>query len=158
MFRDTRRANKAISRDATKELLKNGRRGILSVLGDDDYPYGVPMNYLYVDEDDKIYFHCSLVGHKVDAIKRHDKVCFTVYGEETVKEESWAPYIQSAIVFGRCKIVEDKEKALNIIRELAGKYYPDKKLIEEEIKRSFKAVNILELEIEHLSGKEIQEK
>ena len=126
--------------------------------GDDGYPYAVPVNYYYSEEDHKIYFHGAREGHKVDALKQNDKVCFTVYGNETIKEEAWAPYLQSAVVFGRCHLLENQEEALALTRKIAEKYYPEKELIEEEIRRSGKAVQVYEISIEHLSGKEIQEK
>ena len=94
----------------------------------------------------------------MDALKRDDKVCFTVYGNETVKEEAWAPYLQSVVVFGRCRLLDDQEEALALTRRIAEKYYPGQELIEEEIQRSGKAVQVYEISIEHLSGKEIQEK
>ena len=158
MFRPMRRKKKEISEEAAKQLLQKERRGVFAVNGDDGYPYAVPVNYYYSNDDNKIYFHGAREGHKVDALKRDDKVCFTVYGNETIKEEAWAPYLQSAVVFGRCRLLEDPEETLALTRKIAEKYYPEKKLIEEEIQRVGKAVQIYEISIEHLSGKEIQEK
>lgn len=158
MFRPMRRKKKEISEEAAKQLLQKERRGVFAVNGDDGYPYAVPVNYYYSEEDNKIYFHGARAGHKVDALKRDDKVCFTVYGNETVKEEAWAPYLQSVVVFGRCRLLDDQEEALALTRRIAEKYYPGQELIEEEIQRSGKAVQVYEISIEHLSGKEIQEK
>ena len=158
MFRAMRRKKKEISEEAAKQLLQKERRGILAVNGDDGYPYAVPVNYYYSEEENKIYFHGAREGHKVDALKRDDKICFTVYGNETIKEETWAPYLQSAVVFGRGRLLDDTEETLVLTRKIAEKYYPGKELIEEEIRRSGKAVQVYEISIEHLSGKEIQEK
>lgn len=158
MFRPMRRKKKEISQEAAKQLLHQERRGVFAVNGDDGYPYAVPVNYYYSEEDNKIYFHGAREGHKVDALKRDDKVCFTVYGNETIKEETWAPYLQSAVIFGRCRLLDDPEETLALTRKIAEKYYPGKELIEEEIRRSGKAVQVYEISIEHLSGKEIQEK
>ena len=99
MFRPIRRKKKEMDIDAAKELLQCSRRGVLAVNGDDGYPYAVPVNYFYDSDAGKIYFHGARVGHKVDALKASDKVCFTVYGNETVKEEAWAPFVQSTVVF-----------------------------------------------------------
>ena len=158
MFRPIRRKKKEIDIDAAKELLQCSRRGVLAVNGDDGYPYAVPVNYFYDSDAGKIYFHGARVGHKVDALKASDKVCFTVYGNETVKEEAWAPFVQSTVVFGRCHLVEKGAEATEILKKLAAKYYPNEQLIDEEIERSGKAVQLFEIEIEHISGKEIQEK
>ena len=158
MFRPMRRKKKEISEEAAKQLLQKERRGVFAVNGDDGYPYAVPVNYYYSEEDNKIYFHGARAGHKVDALKQDDKVCFTVYGNETIKEETWAPYLQSVVIFGRCRLLNDQEEALALTRRIAEKYYPGQELIEEEIQRSGKAVQVYEISIEHLSGKEIQEK
>ena len=158
MFRPIRRKKKEMDIDAAKELLQCSRRGVLAVNGDDGYPYAVPVNYFYDSDAGKIYFHGARVGHKVDALKASDKVCFTVYGNETVKEEAWAPFVQSTIVFGRCHLVEAGEKAMAMLKQFAMKYYPNEQMVDEEIAIAGKAVQIFEIEIEHLSGKEVQEK
>ena len=158
MFRPIRRKKKEIDIDAAKELLKCSRRGVLAVNGDDGYPYAVPVNYFYDSDAQKIYFHGARAGHKADALKASDKVCFTVYGNETVREEAWAPFVQSTVVFGRCHLLEEGTETTEILKKIARKYYPNEQLIDEEIDRSGKAVQLFEIEIEHLSGKEIQEK
>jgi nitroimidazol reductase NimA-like FMN-containing flavoprotein (pyridoxamine 5'-phosphate oxidase superfamily) len=94
----------------------------------------------------------------VDALRASDKVCFTVYGSETVKEESWAPYVQSAVVFGRCHIMKDNDMAMEMLKQLAMKYYPNEEMVFDEIEKAGKAAYMFEIEIEHLSGKVVQEK
>ena len=87
-----------------------------------------------------------------------DKICFTVYGNETVKDEAWAPFVQSVVVFGRCRLVESESKAMMLLKQLAMKYYPDEQIADEEISKSGKAAQLFEIEIEHLSGKKVQER
>ena len=79
MFRPMRRFKQQIADSECKEILKNEKRGVLSLLGDDGYPYGLPLSHLYSEEDNKIYFHCAKEGHKIDAIKNYDKASFCVY-------------------------------------------------------------------------------
>ena len=158
MFRPMRRKKNEISREAAEELLRISRRGVLAVIGDDGYPYAVPVDYYYDSENQRIIFHGSRVGHKADAIRNCDKVCFTVFGNETVKGEAWAPYVHSTLVFGRCRMIENREETLAEVKRLAMKYYPDEETAEEEIARSGNAVQIYEIEIEHISGKEVQER
>ena len=105
MFRSIRRKNREIDISAAEELLRSARRGILAVNGDDGYPYAVPVNYFYDRDAQKIYFHGSREGHKADALRKCDKVCFTVYGNETIRKEAWAPYMQSVVAFGRCRML-----------------------------------------------------
>lgn len=75
MFREIRRKNREIDSDSAKQLLQSSRRGVLAVNGDDGYPYAIPINYLYDDEAQRIYFHGAKIGHKVDALRASDKVC-----------------------------------------------------------------------------------
>ena len=93
MFRNVRKKINEISVMEAKELLKTSRRGVLALNGDDGYPYAIPVNYLYVEDSNQIIFHGSKVGHKVDSLKRSDKICFTVYGNKTIKDLNWAPYL-----------------------------------------------------------------
>ncbi len=144
--------------DEARKILKEARRGILAVNGDEGYPYAIPINYYYDEEAQKIFFHGARVGHKIDALKKSDKVCFTVLGPETVKDEQWAPFVKSTVVFGRCHLMEDTSTAGDRLRQFAMKYYPNEELVNEEINVSGKAVQMYVIEIEHMSGKEIQEK
>ncbi len=158
MFRPVFKKKNEISKDKTIEVLLNARRGVLAVNGENGYPYAIPINYLYDQENNKIYFHGSRVGYKVDALKLSDKVCFTVYSNEIIKDESWAPYLKSAVVFGRCHLINDVDESLSILKKFALKYYPSEKLVDEEIKVSGKAAQIFVIDIEHISGKEVQER
>ena len=158
MFRAIRKKKNEIGKDKAETLLQISRRGVLAVNGDEGYPYAIPINYIYDKEVQKIYFHGARAGHKVDALCVCDKVCFTVYGNETIKEEVWAPFMQSVVVFGRCHIVENEEEAYALLKQFAMKYYPDEQMVDEEIARAGKAAQIFEIDIEHLSGKEVQER
>ena len=158
IFRPIRRKKRETDIEAAKALLLSGRRGVLAVNGDNGYPYAVPINYIYDKETEKIYFHGARAGHKIDALRACDKVCFTVYGNETIKDEDWAPFMQSVVVFGRCHLLEAGERATELLKKLAMKYYPNEQLVVDEIARDGKAAQVFEIEIEHLSGKEVQEK
>lgn len=158
MFRPIRRKKNEISIDAAKELLRRSRRGVLAVNGEDGYPYAIPINYLYDDNTQTIIFHGAKAGYKVDCLRICDKVCFTVYGNESIRSEAWAPYLQSAVVFGRCRIVENQDEIIRLVKKLATKYYPDEKLVESEAAASGGDVQMFEIKIEHISGKEVQER
>lgn len=91
-------------------------------------------------------------------MERCDKVCFTVYGNVQVKEEAWAPYVESVVVFGKCHPIEDREEMFEVLKNFALKYYPSEELVHREIKATGHAVQMYEIEIEHMTGKEVQEK
>lgn len=158
MFRAVRKKKNEISKDEAKNLLCSSRRGVLAVNGDDGYPYAIPINYLYDEENNKIIFHGAKAGHKVDSIKKNDKICFTVFGNETIMEENWAPYLKSVVVFGRCHLVENRDDTVRLVKKFALKYYPNEDMVNEEIAHFGKGVQMFEIEIEHLSGKKVQER
>lgn len=158
MFRPIRKKKNEISVQQAKELLLTSRRGVFAVNGDDGYPYAIPVNYLYDEEEQTILFHGAKAGHKVDALKKCDKICFTVFGNETIKDEVWAPYLQSAVVFGRCHLVEDRDENIRLVKKLAAKYFPTMDMVNEEADASGMGVQMFMIEIEHISGKEIQER
>ena len=138
--------------------MRSARRGVIAVNGDGGYPYAIPINYLYDEEAGKIYFHGARAGHKADSINKCNKVCFTACGDEIIRKEAWAPFMRSAVAFGRCRVIEGRAQTLILVKRLAMKYYPDESIADEEIAASGNAVRMYEIDIEHLSGKEIQER
>lgn len=159
MFKPIRKKINEIDHSSAETLLQSNRRGILAMNGDNGYPYAIPINYFYDCDKKKIYFHGAKAGHKVESLKTSDKVCFTVYGNECIdKSEPWAPYVQSAVVFGRCRLLEPGPESIDRLKEFAMKYYPSEQLVDKEIAHGGRAVQMFEIIIEHMSGKQVQEK
>lgn len=158
MFRPMRRMKRAISDEDARGLLAEGRRAVLAVNGEDGYPFAFPIDYRFDADANKIYFHGAKAGQKVDALRRSDKVCLTVMGNERLEDGEWAPYVQSVVVFGRCRLVDDAAKTEAEVRRLALKYYPSAEEVERELEKYLSAVQLYEIEIEHLTGKQVQEK
>ena len=157
MFRKMRRFKQQISEEECIHILKEQPRGVLSMLGDDGYPYGIPISHYYSEEDGKIYFHGAKVGHKIDAIKAYDKVSFCVYDEGYRKEGEWALNIKSVVIFGRIQLVEDEEKAKMICTWLCRKFTDDEEYLKKELENAFPRVQCLEMTIEHMTGKLVNE-
>ncbi len=139
------------------DILKTQLRGVLSVLGDDDYPYGMPINHYYCEEDGKIYFHGGKKGHKIDAMKKHDKASFCVYDKGFRREGEWALNIKSVIVFGRIEFATDQEKVYRLSAELSRKFTGDETYIQDEIRRSGPGTLMFALVPEHITGKIVNE-
>lgn len=158
MFRNMRRVKNEISVEEAKELLKKNRRAALSVHGDDGYPYTIPINFYYDEDENKIYFHSAKAGHKIDAMKVNDKICLTTWDDGYLVEEDWAFYVSSCVVFGRAKLIEDRQVTEDKTRTLALKYFPTVEEVEYVIKKSIDRVQLVAIEIEHISGKKIHEK
>lgn len=108
-FREMRRCKQALERTVVEDILRRGSSGVLAVLGDDAYPYAVPLSYVYADG--KLYFHGAKEGHKIDAIRQHAKASFCVIDQDAVVPEEYTTYFRSVIAFGRMRILEtDAEK------------------------------------------------
>ncbi len=157
MFREMLRSRQQLTTEECIEILKHEPRGILSVLGEDDYPYGMPLNHYYCEEDGKLYFHGGRNGHKIDAIRRHNKVSFCVYDQGVRQEGEWFLRIRSVIVFGRIEIIEDREKTYEIARRLSYKFTRDEGYIESEIQKSGPGTLLFALKPEHMTGKVVKE-
>ena len=157
MFRELTRRKQQISPEACAEILKTQKRGVLSVLGDDGYPYGVPLNHYYCEEDGKLYFHSGKQGHKIDALRRCDKVSYCVYDEGYRDEGDWALHIRSVIVFGRIEFIDDREKIYDIAARLSRKFTDDEAYIRHELEHSGPATLMFAIVPEHLCGKLVKE-
>ena len=152
-----RRLNQQISDAQCLEILKKEKRGVLSLLGDDGYPYGIPLNHFFSEEDNKIYFHCAKEGHKIDAIKNYEKASFCVYDSGYRKDGEWALNINSVIIFGKIRLVTDLEITRKICINLVQKFTDDEKYLEKALKNALPRVQCLEFEIKHMTGKLVNE-
>ncbi len=157
MFRDIVRIRQKLEKEECIELLKTEVRGVLSVQGDDGYPYGLPINHYYNEEDGCLYFHSGKQGHKVDAMNRDPKASFCVYDQGFRREGEWALNIRSVIVFGRLETVTDQETVYDIARKLSLKFTGDEEYIEREIRQSGPRTLMFRLVPEHMTGKMVKE-
>lgn len=157
MFREMLRKKQELPQEECIDILKTELRGVLSVLGDNEYPYGMPINHYYCEKDGKLYFHGGKKGHKIDAIKRHDKASFCVYDRGFRREGEWALNIRSVIVFGRIEIIDDRETVYQISAELSRKFTDDEAYISKEIKQSGPGTLLFALVPEHMTGKIVNE-
>lgn len=157
MFRELVRKNKQISNEECIELLTKETRGVLSVNGDNGYPYAMPMNHFYDADDGCIYFHCGKVGHRLDSLRLSDKVSFCVCEQGYRNEGEWAYNVRSVIVFGRVEIIEDMGKIISITNKLCHKFTCDEAYIKQEIENHAKATLLLKLSPENICGKLVKE-
>jgi hypothetical protein len=153
MFREMRRKKQLLSSNDSIAVLRRGISGVLAVSGDDNYPYAVPLSYVY--HDGKIFFHCAKTGHKLDAIVRNEKVSFCVIDKDDVVPEEYTTYFRSVIVFGKARVLEDEAEKRSALEILAARYSPDHEQGRmQEIEKSINHLCMVELCIEHISGKE----
>lgn len=156
-FRKMRRFKQEISREECIQVLKESPRGVMAFHGENDYPYAIPLNQFYDEEDGKLYFHGAMQGLKLDLLSKNNKVCFTILDSGFKKDGEWAWNIRSVVCLGRVEVVEDRGKAIEQCRKLAEKFYPTAESIEEVIERSGTRTNVLSMKIDKMSGKMVKE-
>lgn len=157
MFRSMRRFKQEMTEAECQAVLAEEKRCVLSLVGDDGYPYGVPINFIYMPEEKAIYFHCAQVGHKIDAIKANPKACFTVLHDEYQEEGDWAWHVASVICFGQMELVPT-EQFIDKVRALGMRFSPSEEYVEKEIAGAINRVQILRFNIDKMSGKHICER
>lgn len=154
MFREMRRKKQQLTEEDCIRVLEEGTSGVLALKGDDDYPYAVPISYVY--SDGVLYFHSALTGHKVDAIKGYDKASFCVISRDDVMPEKYTTGYQSVIAFGRISIIEDEEQARAAAIALGTKYAGPAMMEKtvDYVNADIKRMSVIRLDIEHMTGKE----
>ena len=155
-FRPMRRFGQAVGENECLEILRTAPRGVLSVLGDGGYPYGVPMNFVY--EDGTVYFHCATEGHKLDALRRCAKASFCVLSEPHRNEGEWWNCFTSVICFGTVREISDPAEHDRLLRLLGSKYFPQGYDIDADMARNAPRALVLALAVDHITGKRIREK
>ncbi|WMJ76201.1 MULTISPECIES: pyridoxamine 5'-phosphate oxidase family protein [unclassified Sedimentibacter] len=151
MFHKMRRKDKQMSAEESIEILKRGEVGILSTICENGYPYGVPLNYVYLNNS--IYFHCAKDGQKLSNIKNSSKVSFCVYHDVELLPEKFDTNYKSVILFGKASEACEEEK-YNALVELIKKYsgdYLDKGL--EYIDKAKNSAKVYKISIDHVTGK-----
>ena len=177
-FREMRRKRQQLSEEESIAILQKATAGTLALLGDNDYPYAVPISYVYADG--RLYFHSALSGHKVDAIRKCDKVAvqreqsdacissakreqarpgakasFCVIAQDDVQPEKYTTFFRSVIAFGRIHIIEDKAEKLATARMLGNRYNPNQEeALQKELESGLSRMLMIRFDIEHLTGKE----
>ncbi len=156
MFRQMRRYKQELTEEECIDILTNEPRGVLALLGDEDYPYAIPMSHVYADG--KIYFHGAKEGHKNDAVKKYPKASYCIVDEGIKREDEWWYTFKSVIVFGKIRTINESSEKIDKLRHLGNKFFPTPEETEKEIKRLLDRTEVFELTIEHMSGKTTVEK
>ncbi len=153
MNRQMRRKDRQMPQDAAVELLQHGDYGVLSSVDQDGQPYGVPLNYAF-DGKDSIYFHCAKEGHKMDNLKTHPRVCFTVVGNHQIMDWKFSTAFESVIVFGVAEAVAGDEKYQGL-KMLALKYSPNyMEKFEQDIDTAIIPTQVMKINMKQITGKE----
>lgn len=156
MFREMRREKQRMKHEECIAVLERGTSGVLAVSGENGYPYAVPLSYVF--SEGKLYFHCAMEGHKVDAIRSCDKASFCVVDQDRIVPEKYTTFYRSVIAFGRVKILENEAAKRAAVDVLAQRFRPGHDAERwAEIDGAMPRLCVLEMTIEHMTGKEALE-
>ncbi len=159
MFRKMKRIKQQVSEEECRRILSEEKRAAFSVIGDGGYPYTIPVDFYYDAEDNMIYLHGAKAGHKIDAIRNCDRVCFTTWNQGYKTEGNWEWNATSVVVFGRAKLMNDRSVWEDKLRKMTIKYYPSVEEAEAEMQTPpIHAVQMIAIEIEHMTGKLVNER
>ncbi|MBQ7567027.1 MAG: pyridoxamine 5'-phosphate oxidase family protein [Oscillospiraceae bacterium] len=156
-FRPMRRAKQQLSQAECDALLREQWRGVLALAGDGGYPYAVPLDFLYDAQARKFYFHCAKEGHKLDAIRACAKASFCVVDGGVQRADHWSKDFRSVIAFGTVRVIEDGAEKDALLRRFGAKFIPTGQELERELANAAARANVLELTVEHMTGKRVNE-
>lgn len=156
-YRKMRRFKQEITREECIEVLKKAPRGVLSMHGENGFPYSVPINQYYDEENGKLYFHGAKEGLKLDLLRENNKVCFTIIDEGYQNEGEWPMHFHSVICLGTIHEVTDHKSFVYHLRKLGNKYYPSEEDVEDLIAKTISRICMLEMDIEKMTGKHVKE-
>lgn len=157
MFREMAKQNQQLTQEECTALLTTVPRGVLSLMGDEGYPYGVPTNFWYCKEDGCIYFHGGKLGHKVDAMGQNPKASLCVLDQGIRRENDWALTFRSVIVFGLIEVLEANDDAMEAVRQLSLQFTKDLAFIENEMALYGSRTLFFRLVPQHITGKRVHE-
>ena len=151
MERKMRRFRQELSENESLEILKRGKVAVMAVAGNDDYPYAIPLNYVY--DNGYVYLHSASQGHKIDALKKNPKCSLCVVDMDDVIPEKFTSYFRSVIAFGNAEFVTSEAAKIKALRLLCEKYSPGFNP-SDEINKSLKSVTVIAIRLEKVTGKE----
>lgn len=153
MFTKMRRADRALDTAETQEILQQGSFGFLAMTGLNEYPYGIPLNYVY--SENSIYVHAASEGHKLECLKSSNKVTFCVVGEATVLPDKFSTRYKSAIVYGTAHELKGDEK-LEALIKLVHKYADSEDCVakgKQYAQKDHGITAVLRIDIDYMTGK-----
>ncbi len=157
MFPELKRIKQKISDEECFELLDRETRCVLSVIGENGYPYALPLNHYFDKSENAVYFHCGKVGYKLDCVLKNPKACLTVTEKGVRFPGEWWLTARSVIAFGKVRIVKEKSEVERVSRKLSAKFTSDASYVDSEIEKYLSATYLLKFEIEHMTGKRVKE-
>ena len=154
-FRKMRRFKLQLTDEEYKEILRVEERGTLAVNGDHGYPYAFPMNFTFDETIGSLLLHSAKSGYKLDAMRRSDKVCFCLHDKGYSKTGELPRSFKSIVIFGRINFIGTTDAMMRILRKFDEKFETPE-MVEKHLQSEAHIVQVLELKIEHMTGKRVE--
>ncbi|MEL7610223.1 MAG: pyridoxamine 5'-phosphate oxidase family protein [Bacillota bacterium] len=147
---EMRRKDRRLSEEDAMAILLNGEYGVLSTVGGDGTPYGVPVSYAV--GEGKIYIHGTAEGgKKARNIEGNPKVCLTVVGKTEVLPEKFSTKYESAIVFGTAALSQTPEAGLQLLMDKYSSRFKETGM--KYLQKAMPETAVYEICIEKITGK-----
>lgn len=152
---EMRRKDREMPIEETERLLAEAEYGILSTVGEDGVPYGVPVSFVYSKEKSSVYIHGACAGRKINNIRYEPRVSFAVVGKtQPVYDKNFSTYFESAVISGTAAKVENKEEKEQILSDLCKKYLPNyMEKAAEAIEKSIRGTCVYKISVHEIKGK-----
>ena len=151
MLHKMRREDRQLSCDACIKVIAENNMGILSLNSTEEYPYGVPLNYMY--HEGAVYFHCAKEGRKLELISQNPKVCFAIVGKNEIIPGEFANNYKSVMIFGSIEIISGDKLKYKLLAQLGESFGCEPAMLDRYIMKYIDACHVLKLDIHHISGK-----
>ncbi len=152
MIHDMRRIDREVGESEAKTIMARADHGFLATVSEDGWPYAVPVNHVL--DGDRIYLHCALSGHKLDNIAHESRVAYSAVASSRIVPEQVTTYYESAIAFGRARLVDEPSEKLRALALLGQRFcaeFPAQ--VEEEIRKDGPKTVVVSIQIERITGK-----
>lgn len=150
---DIRRKDRLLDEARATELLLTAEYGVMSMIGDDAKPYGVPLNFVW-DGASCLYIHCAPGGRKLRAIAARPDVSFCIVGRVHLLPSQFTTEYESIVLQGRAALVEDDDEKRLALRMIIAKLAPEElEKGDKYINKSFHRTAIIRMDIDCWSGK-----
>lgn len=152
MVHAMRRRDRALSEAEAWEILARAEWGVLSTLGEDGWPYGVPVNHVVLEG--RIYVHCAQAGHKLENLAFESKVSYCAVASSEIRPAELSTNFESAILFGRAVVVTEEAEKRQALEALLSRFAPHHPAEgAEAMRKDFARTAVLCIRPERLTGK-----
>jgi nitroimidazol reductase NimA-like FMN-containing flavoprotein (pyridoxamine 5'-phosphate oxidase superfamily) len=105
-------------------------------------------------EGEWLYFHSAAESHKIDNLRRENRVCVSCAGEPKAIPGTFSIEYESAVIFGVASEVTDREEKIRALALISRRYTPDNMAaFDKAIEKNLDVTAVWKIHIDEISGK-----